>query len=415
VQARAALALLALTSCSSGDVTPSGLWRGQLDSPGGELPFGLRFVPGGDRPAVIINDTEQAPIDRVEIDGRRVLLAIDVYDAVLEGELSTDGLRIEGEWRKTTPDGHSRLPFTAAAGEMHRFTVRDGGDGSVAGSWTVRFTDDDGEWPARAELRQDGARVTGTFLTATGDFRFLDGDFDGSELRLSTFDGAHAFLFRARLGADGSLSGDFWSRDVYHATWRAQRYDPVRDGEALPDPWNEVTIVSDDGRVDFTFEDLDGQPVSFSDERHRGKPALVVLFGTWCPNCRDLTPLLVTWHRRRDVNLIGLAYEFTGDRERDRRVLRTYRDAHGIDFPLLLAGVSDKAEASETMPALSRIKSYPTTIFIDHEGVVRHIYSGFAGPATGRHHRELVASFERKISDLVAAAAESSAGRARRP
>ena len=34
------------------------------------------------------------------------------------------------------------------------------------------------------------------------------GSFEGDRLRLSCFDGAHAFLFDARLGEDGSLAGD---------------------------------------------------------------------------------------------------------------------------------------------------------------------------------------------------------------
>ena len=69
---------------------------------------------------------------------------------------------------------------------------------------------------------------------------------------------------------------------------------------------------------------------------------LVNIFGSWCPNCNDKAPLLAAWHRRyrdRGLEIVGLAYEFTGDPERDGRQVRRFAERHGIDYPLLLAGV----------------------------------------------------------------------------
>ena len=57
---------------------------------------------------------------------------------------------------------------------------------------------------------QEKNRVTGTLRTNTGDYRYLEGIVDGDSLRLSTFDGAHAFLFTAKV-TDSSLSGTFYS------------------------------------------------------------------------------------------------------------------------------------------------------------------------------------------------------------
>ena len=48
------------------------------------------------------------------------------------------------------------------------------------------------------EFSQAGDSVAGTFLTETGDHRFLAGQVRGAEMYLSTFDGAHAFLYKAR-------------------------------------------------------------------------------------------------------------------------------------------------------------------------------------------------------------------------
>jgi thiol-disulfide isomerase/thioredoxin len=389
-----------------------GEWRAVLESPGGELPFGLRFVErAGSVAAIIINDAEEVPTSAVVVNGDRVTIEMSWYDSTLEGRLSQDGSRIDGRWRKTVPGGISELKWFAYRGAASRFRKfsgmgLDGGDAAalpdLSGVWRVRFVDESGGEEARGELHQQGSRVTGTILTATGDYRYLDGAYESGLLRLSTFDGAHAFLFHARARADGGLDGDFWSRDSYYAGWTAERIDA--EETVLPDPWEQVLPTRDDRRFRFRFPDLEGGLVGIEDPRFESKVVLVNLFGSWCPNCNDEAPLLAEWHRRwadDGLEIVGLAFEFSGDPERDRKVLTRFSQRHGIGYPLLLAGVSDKTEAAKAVPDLSAVLSYPTTVFIGRDGVVRWIHSGFAGPGTGRHHDELVAEMERRIEELL--------------
>ena len=393
----------------------TGVWRAVLSSPGGELPFTIRIDGDGDPPtAIAVNGEEEVRFSSVSLDGSRLRLRIDGYDSQIVATVSRVGTGLTGTWSKTVPAGRSRLPFRATQGDSFRFgpepppAARDADRQSVPsvhGTWMVKFTDDDGTQPARAEFRQIGDRVTGTFLTPTGDYRFLDGDYRAGFLRLSTFDGGHAFLFHATATADGTLQGDFWSRDTYHAVWSARRPTGCDDADSLPDPFSVVRLTNDAGRLRFTFPDLDGRPVSLTDPRFTGKVVLVSLFGSWCPNCNDEAPLLASWHRRyaeRGLEIVGLAYEFTGDTERDVRFVRRYARRHEIDFPLLLAGTSDKSAAGETLPDLSSVEAYPTNIFVGRDGTVRRIHSGFAGPATGEHHRKLVAEFETLLEALLA-------------
>ncbi|MGH9464378.1 MAG: TlpA disulfide reductase family protein, partial [Thermoanaerobaculia bacterium] len=318
--------------------------------------------------------------------------------------------RLAGEWSRTHAGGTiARLPFTALRGDGRRFLpdpLPPPGAAAVVpnvgGAWEVTFTDDAGSEPAQGEFRQQGERVLGTFLTPTGDHRFLDGDYRQGVLRLSTFDGSHAYLFVARAQGDGTLSGDWWSRDAYHATWTARRAPPGE--EVLPDPASQVRVTSADGKLHFSFPDLDGRPVSLDDPRFAGKVVIVSLFGSWCPNCADEAPLLAEWYRRyrgRGLEMVGLAYEYTGDPERDREFVARYRDRHGVEYALALAGTSDKAQASTTLPDLSAVLAFPTTIFIGRDGTVRRIHSGFAGPGTGGHYAQLVAELEALIDLLL--------------
>ncbi len=393
---------------------PAGDWRAVLASPGGELPFRLQITDDGTGglEAVAITGAEAVPFSGVEIDADQVVLRFEWYDSEIEASMAADGTMLRGRWRRTSPGGiDTVMGFVAVKDDPTRFRhpVAAGLPGghlqavpAVDGDWAVTFTDEDGSEPARGVFRQQGNQVEGTFLTPTGDHRFLEGSYEEGVLRLSTFDGAHAFLFHASAMADGSLEGDFWSRDSHLASWTARR---LADGETvLPDAWDLARLTNDEGRFRFAFEDLDGKPVDQNDPRFAGKVLLVNIFGSWCPNCNDEAPLLAAWHERyrdRGLEVVGLAYEFTGDTERDRLQVRRFAERHGITYPILLAGTSDKADAAATLPDLDRVVSYPTTLFIGRDATVRRIHSGFAGPGTGPYYEALVAELEGMIEHLV--------------
>ncbi|MEA2239476.1 MAG: hypothetical protein QOC81_4200 [Thermoanaerobaculia bacterium] len=394
-------------------VAIEGTWRAVLTSPGGELPFTLLITRRGDAlRAVIANGAERAPVSAVSVTGSAVTLRFDWYDSAINAMVSNDGNSMTGAWTKTGSKGASQMPFRATRGEQPRFQAAAAASGApvsgtgsdVTGIWKAEFIDSDGKSPARGEFHQDPgtSHVVGTFLTPTGDDRYLEGSFENGLLRLSTFDGAHAFLFRARAGSDGGLTGDYWSRDSYHATWTATRSDDA--GASLPDGWKDVALTNAEGRFQFRFPDLAGRTVSLSDDRFRGKVVLVNIFGSWCPNCNDEAPLLEAWNRKyRDqgLEIVGLAYELTGNAARDREMVGRFAKRHGIDYTLLLAGVSDKAKASATLPDITRVLAFPTSIFIGRDGKVRKIYSGFAGPGTGAHYDQLRSEIDSLIVTML--------------
>ncbi len=409
----AAAALFAgLAACGPGsDEDPPaadllGSWRAVLTSPGGELPFTLRFDHDGPRlRAVIVNGAGEAAITRVERRGDRLVFRFEHYDSEIEAKLEAPG-RLEGRFRRTIPSGDSVMAFSAVKDDLDRFKPsprRGAALPDVSGSWAVEFVDETSSEVAQGEFVQQGSGVSGTFLTPTGDYRFLSGSYENGVLRLSTFDGAHAFLFEAVAQEDGTLAGDFWSRESYHAKWTARR--TGEQEQVLPDAWAQVGLSNAEGRFHFELPDLEGKTVSLADARFRGKVVVVNLFGSWCPNCNDEAPLLSAWRNRfqdQGLEIVGLAFEYTGKPERDREQVRRFAARHAIDYPLLLAGTSDKQKAAAALPDLTRVAAFPTTIFIGRDGKVRKIHSGFAGPGTGRHHAELVAELEALIQQLIA-------------
>jgi hypothetical protein len=400
-----AAVLLAGCADPGTDRLAEGEWRAWLDSPGGELPFGLEISRADAAPeVVIVNGPERIRVPRVESNGTQWVLGIDHYDSTLVATVTEGGRRLTGRWEKTTGPGQvSSLPFEATAGRQERFGAEasdcEEANTSIDGRWAVEFSSSDDPAVGIFSSLPDGT-VEGTFLTMTGDYRYLAGRFEGNRLRMSCFDGAHAFLFDARLQADGSLAGDFWSRDSWHETWTAHRDPDI----GLDDAFGETHAVADFDLGRISYPDLAGRLRHLDDAEFAGRARLLYIFGSWCPNCGDATRLMVELdrdYRQRGLSIVGLAFEMTGDISRDTEQIQRYAAYHGISFPLLLAGLSDKAEASTAFPLVDRVRAYPTTVFLDHADEVRAVHSGFSGPATGEAHEALRRQFEMLIEELL--------------
>lgn len=59
-----------------------------------------------------------------------------------------------------------------------------------------------------------------------------------------------------------------------------------------------------------------------------GKATIIELFGSWCPNCHDAAELLTQLQSEYDdqrLKIVGLAFELTGDKDRDRQQVQPNR------------------------------------------------------------------------------------------
>lgn len=401
------------TTASPGHHLVMGSWRAALESPGGELPFGLELGQD-DRAqwrAFLVNGAQREAVPIVNVLDDKLILGFDQYDASILATISADGRRLAGEWRiLKRKEQYHKLPFQAVAGEAAQFAPM-AVEGSTAapsafdGRWHVEFAK--GGKPAVGvfAVEPDG-RATGTFLTTSGDYRFLAGRVDGPRLRLSTFDGAHAFLFDARLDEQGELKGDFWSGEQYHDTWTARR----DAGAQLSDGFHRPAGVCAAQLDRLVFYEYDGTKRGLDDPQFAGKAMVLEIFGSWCPNCHDAADYLVELHHRyreRGLVVVGVAFELTGNFLRDAKQVKRFAAVHGVEFPLLVGGIADREVVGRSFPWLESFGGYPTTVFIDGGGRVRAIHSGFAGPAAGEDHRKLRARFEALVEELLAEDAEA--------
>ncbi len=373
-----------------------------------ELPFNFEVIYDGrdDFHIELINGSEriQVPSENItygiDLKTNQDTLFIDfpVYDAHIQAFVE-DGI-MEGTYHLRNKDDY-QIPFVARHGEDHRFTrLKKPAAEDLTGKWEVQFAvDTEDQYPAIGEFVQEGNKLTGTFITETGDYRYLEGTVQANKAYLSCFDGTHLFMFEAKIQEDGSLIGSFRSGNHYQNIWHAVRNEDF----SLTDPTALTYIENGSDQINFSFQNEKGETVSLSDERYRDKVVLVQIFGTWCPNCRDETQFLTDYlkaHPEKEIEVIGLAFERHKEIAKAHKALSNYKTHFGMDYELLLAGHSNKTEALKSLPMLNKIISYPTLIFIDKNKKVRNIHTGFYGPATSAYE-DFKIEFEEMLSNLL--------------
>ncbi|MGB5927897.1 MAG: TlpA disulfide reductase family protein, partial [Cyclobacteriaceae bacterium] len=268
------------------------------------------------------------------------------------------------------------------------------------GKYAVTFEDEGGPYEAVGVFEPNGDQLSGTFLTTTGDYRYLQGTMEGDNIMLSAFDGEHAFLFTGKLSGDTITDGHFYSGRHYHATWEGNKDEDA----SLPEPESLTYLKEGYEKMEIAFPDLQGDTVTLDDEKYQDKVVLLQVFGTWCPNCMDETKFLTQWYKDnqdRGVEILGMAYEQKPDFDYASSRVKKMTERLDVPYNFVIAGNSDKKEAAKTLPMLNHVMSFPTTIFIDREGRVRRIHTGFNGPGTGEYYERWKEDFNRFMDKLI--------------
>jgi hypothetical protein len=105
----------------------------------------------------------------------------------------------------------------------------------------------------------------------------------------------------------------------------------------------------------------------------------------------------------KGVEIVGLAYERTTDFARSQNSLRSFQKRFQVKYPMLITGVtvSDSLRSEKTLPQLEKIAGFPTTIFVDRQGRIQKIHTGFSGPGTGAHYEEQKKEFYEIVDGLL--------------
>src|SRR6185312_16650319 len=106
---------------------------------------------------------------------------------------------MSGIYIKETAGNTQYWPLYAVVNRKDRFSADHGAaEKDISGRWDVSITRANGTIrKAVALFDQQGNIVTGSFLTPSADYRYLDGIVTGDSLMLSAFDGDNVRLFEA--------------------------------------------------------------------------------------------------------------------------------------------------------------------------------------------------------------------------
>jgi peroxiredoxin len=359
--------------------------------------------PGGIKQIRFKNGAEEMVATNLSIKNDSVNFTTPFFESDFKTQLQPEG-SLKGVWIKGTSDGKQYWPFYAYPSQPGRFTITNKETSTnISGRWEVSITRPNNTVrPAIAEFQQTENYLTGTFLTPSGDYRYLEGIVSGDSLKLSTFDGNHVYYFAARINTNKTIDGIFYSGFGGKEKWVANRNDSVQ----LPDVGNTPQLKEGYEKLNFTFPDINGKKVSSSDKRFKNKVVVIQIMGSWCPNCMDETAFLTDYYQKnqqRGVEVIALAYELSTDFKRSQASLRKFQQRFNVTYPMLITGVSvnDSLKVEKTLPQLSTIKVFPTTVFIGKDGKVKQFHTGFYGPGTGEHYTEFKKYFYTTVEDLL--------------
>jgi thiol-disulfide isomerase/thioredoxin len=390
------LFLLLLLPFVSNSQIPKGLWQGEFKL-NDSISLPVKFDVKGSS-IEFINDRERIKVTEISYADDSLFIRMPVFDSEIRCTMKGDSLF--GNFLNHARTKDNVIPFIASYGRsepmVNSFELQ-----NFEGRWEVSF---DGDEPplnkAIGEFSQTGNHVTGTFLTPTGDYRYLEGYADGNKLYLSCFDGSHLFYFDAEINPDDVLEGNYYSGKHWHDTWKAFR----NENASLPDPDSLTFLKKGYDKISFTFPDVDSNFVSLSDKKFEGKVVVLQIMGTWCPNCMDETEYLAPFYKKykeKGVEIIALDYERIPVFSTARKNLLRLKERYDIEYTLLFAGSTDQEKREKTLPMLSSILSFPTTIIIDKQGRVRNIHTGFSGPATGTYYEKWKEDFTGMIDKLL--------------
>jgi thiol-disulfide isomerase/thioredoxin len=378
----------------------AGLWDAAVVVNGLEIPF--RFEIGGGGSAItgsFFNGDEKVTSTGGKFENGTLTLNFDHYATQLEAGLVNG--RLAGVYNRA----QGFYPFYA-----RKFTPSNVFPNEVPqidGLWTIgNVNSNKGEAAWRFIVRQSGAEVTAAILRVDGDTGALAGTFRNGKFIVSHFSGARPLVLELTPQQDGTLE---IVRNRTEKMVAIKDADAKLKGVAEPtDPSRHSSVKNPTEPFKFAFPDVTGKIVSSSDARFQGKVVIVGIGGSWCPNCHDEAPFLselYTNYKDKGLEIVELSFEEEAQKAKGYPRLAAFNKRYGVNYTVLLAG--DQADVAEKVPQIHNLNSFPTTIFIGRDGLVRAVHAGFAGAVSGVFHEnakeEITATVERLLAESSSA------------
>lgn len=401
-------ALLFMAGCSGNRASlKTGDWRAVLQrADGRQVVFNFEVTDSSGKDVIyVFNANERMRVDSILFDGDSVFIQMPFFGSHFKAKINTDG-SLQGTWTKNYGNRLAVMPFHAVPNDSVRLLAYVKPTRNISGSWLAAFPGNRKDtFKAIGLFEQAGNQLTGTFMTPSGDYRYLQGVVSGDTMKLSGFDGCHALLFTALINDDSTISdGQLYSINSKPMPWYAEK----KVFDSLPAAYSIDNIKPGTVKLKFRLKDMQtSKEVSVSDSNYLGKVVVIQILGSWCPNCMDETTFFTQYYKenhQRGVDFIGIDFERTDNLAQSEQAMQAFFKHFDISYPILFSGVAatDPDLTKKVFPNLPvKIQAFPTTIFIDKQGYVRKIHSGINGPATGKYYDQFKNEFKQTVNGLL--------------
>ena len=132
-----------------------------------------------------------------------------------------------------------------------------------------------------------------------------------------------------------------------------------------PEPETPSPVAQLEQLPELSYPDLEGNTRSTTE--WQDKVLVLNFWATWCPPCREETPLFVTLQEEyaaKGVQFVGLAID-------DKAAVTDFVDSYGVEYPMLLGDINAMAVSKQLG---NRFQGLPFTVIMAPGGqiVIRH-------------------------------------------
>jgi thiol-disulfide isomerase/thioredoxin len=347
---------------------------------------------------------DATPASSVTFDGAHLIASFDYFARTLDATL-TDG-KLAGTYGAAHPTARATpTPFTATQAKAEVDPTAAPNAPDISGAWEIATKSSKGEgaWEFRADPPSSKSPVIKTVIQRIdGDTGGLWGTWNGTSYIVGHFNASGPALYSVTPQSDGTLLLKSLLTNPHApagADLIARRSAEARKENLPPptDPTQQTTVKDPSIPLAFSFPDLNGKLVSNTDPAFGGKVVIVAIGGSWCPNCHDEAPFLVSLYKKfhsKGLEIVNLDFE-QGDPDTDTARLKAFIAHYGITYNVLTAGTTD--HLAEKIPQGVNLNCWPTSFFIGRDGLVKETHAGFAGPGNTVGH----AALEHDVTALV--------------
>jgi len=373
-----------------------GFWKFILKTDNADIPFLIKFRFQDQKlTGTLHNGGEKIPLLEMTTNDKSLLIPLGSYELVLELKIR-DEKNLLGHLVRLNKNPVTKIPVFGIYGVKRRFEIKKDRPATVniQGKWALELTSGGSEKiSAIGQFVQTRNNFTGSILTPTGDYRYIQGQVFGEEFEGASFDGVYNYLFK------GSLKNGLMEAQILSNS-RTKVTGTKSDKATLPDALNQTQL----SELKFIFPDLKGQNVTLTHEKFKNKPVIVQIFGSWCPNCIDEMKYLIPWYQKnskRGIEVIALAFERSLGIEEATRQLIKVQKRFEVPYVILQAGSTSEDKPAEKLSSLKNFISFPTTIFLNKKHEVIKVHAGFNGPSTGEFYVKWQKEFNLIVDELL--------------